>query len=73
MDDIACASTTQAAPSLSEEQQFNEFREIVWGQNIRLDVFQRWSQGLFINLFTIYKYYTFHQLEFFSKYFDRNN
>lgn len=47
MADIASTSTTQAAaaPNLSTEQELNEFREIVWGSNIRLDVFQRWSQG----------------------------
>lgn len=60
MADIASTSTTQAttaspaaaasaatAQNLSDEQELNEFREIVWGSNIRLDVFQRWSQGLF--------------------------
>lgn len=56
MADIASTSTTQgttaaaaspaAAQNLSDEQELNEFREIVWGSNIRLDVFQRWSQGL---------------------------
>lgn len=46
MDDIASTSTPQAAaPHLNAEQELNEFREIVWGSNIRLDVFQRWSQG----------------------------
>lgn len=30
----------------SFQDQLNEIREIVWGSNIRLDVFQRWSQGL---------------------------
>lgn len=50
MADIASTSTTQAAaaPILSAEQELNEFREIVWGSNIRLDVFQRWSQGLIL-------------------------
>lgn len=53
MADIASTSTIQATPAspaaqnLSDEQELNEFREIVWGSNIRLDVFQRWSQGLF--------------------------
>lgn len=48
MADIAAgASMTQAPTSLSDEQELNEFREIVWGPNIRIDVFQRWSQGLF--------------------------
>lgn len=41
------ASTTQATPRLSDEQELKEFCDIVWGPNIRLDVFQRWSQGLF--------------------------
>lgn len=54
MADIASTSTTQAAaaPNLSAEQELNEFREIVWGSNIRLDVFQRWSQGL-ISIFNM--------------------
>lgn len=68
MADIASTSTTQAATTaaaagaaqnLSEEQELNEFREIVWGSNIRLDVFQRWSQGLcvclLIRLFVLFK------------------
>lgn len=50
MADVASASTTLAAPNLSDEQGLNEFREIVWGSNIRLDVFQRWSQGSLIHL-----------------------
>ncbi|XP_055305233.1 ubiquitin carboxyl-terminal hydrolase MINDY-3 homolog isoform X2 [Sitodiplosis mosellana] len=46
MADIAAsASMTQASSNLSDEQELNEFREIVWGPNIRIDVFQRWSQG----------------------------
>lgn len=48
MDDIAAgASMTQAPTSLNDEQELSGFREIVWGPNIRIDVFQRWSQGLF--------------------------
>lgn len=55
MADIASTSTAQptaaavaaAAQHFADEQEPNEFREIVWGSNIRLDVFQRWSQGLF--------------------------
>lgn len=41
---VASASTTQSR--LSDEQELKEFCDIVWGPNIRLDVFQRWSQGL---------------------------
>lgn len=52
MADIASTSTAQPtatgiAQNFGDEQEQNEFREIVWGSNIRLDVFQRWSQGLF--------------------------
>lgn len=65
MADIASTSTTQAttaaaaaspaaAQNLSDEQELNEFREIVWGSNIRLDVFQRWSQGLLFQSIDIY-------------------
>lgn len=51
MADIASTSTTQsAAQNLNNEQELNEFREIVWGSNIRLDVFQRWSQGLYAKI-----------------------
>lgn len=52
MADIASASMTQAPTNLSDEQELNEFREIVWGPNIRLDVFQRWSQGWFLSFST---------------------
>lgn len=41
-DSAACASTT----SSTDEQELKDIREIVWGPNIRLDVFRRWSQGL---------------------------
>lgn len=41
-DSAACASTT---PS-TDDQELKDIREIVWGANIRLDVFRRWSQGL---------------------------
>lgn len=41
-DSAACASTT---PS-NDDQELKDIREIVWGANIRLDVFRRWSQGL---------------------------
>lgn len=44
MDEAACASTSS---QLTDEQELKEIREIVWGSNIRLDVFRRWSQGLF--------------------------
>lgn len=52
MADIAVASTStiQGTSNLSDEQELNEIREIVWGPNIRLDVFQRWSQGLFVSI-----------------------
>lgn len=43
---VASASTTQFTSRLSDEQDLKEFCDIVWGPNIRLDVFQRWSQGL---------------------------
>lgn len=42
-DSAACASTT----TLTDDQEFKEIRDIVWGSNIRLDVFQRWSQGYY--------------------------
>lgn len=41
-DSAACASTT----SSSDDQELKDVLEIVWGPNIRLDVFRRWSQGL---------------------------
>lgn len=52
MADIPSTSTAQptatvTAQNFGDEQEPNEFREIVWGSNIRLDVFQRWSQGVF--------------------------
>lgn len=43
MADAACASTN----SPIDDQELNEIRAIVWGPSIRLDVFQRWSQGNF--------------------------
>lgn len=43
---VASASTTQSTSRLNDEQELKEFCDIVWGPNIRLDVFQRWSQGL---------------------------
>lgn len=39
------ASASTASSSTSDEQELKEIREIVWGPNTRLDVFQRWSQG----------------------------
>lgn len=46
MSDVA-SSSTQISPHASDEQNLNEICRIVWGSNIRLDVFQRWSQGIF--------------------------
>lgn len=41
------SSTTDPGVEQTFQDELNEMREIVWGTNIRLDVFQRWSQGLF--------------------------
>lgn len=41
-DSAACASTTTS----TDDQELKDIREIVWGANIRLDVFRRWSQGI---------------------------
>lgn len=42
MSDVASTST----PSDQNDQiQLDDLRKIVWGSAIRLDVFQRWSQG----------------------------
>lgn len=30
----------------NDEQELKDIRDILWGPNIRLDVFRRWSQGL---------------------------
>lgn len=52
MAEVASTSTTTPTTTNPDVEQtfqdeLNEMREIVWGSNIRLDVFQRWSQGLF--------------------------
>lgn len=39
-DDTACAST-----SIRDEQELKEIRLLLWGPNINLDIFRRWSQG----------------------------
>lgn len=41
------STTTNSEVEQTFQDELNEMREIVWGSNIRLDVFQRWSQGLF--------------------------
>lgn len=42
MSDVASSST----PTDQNDQiQLDDLRKIVWGSTIRLDVFQRWSQG----------------------------
>lgn len=36
---------TSCASASSDEQELIDIRNIIWGPNIRLDVFRRWSQG----------------------------
>lgn len=38
-DDTACASTS------SDKQELKDIRHLLWGPNINLDIFRRWSQG----------------------------
>lgn len=45
------SSTTNPDVEQTFQDELSEMREIVWGSNIRLDVFQRWSQGMFRLLF----------------------
>ena len=40
---------SSSASTKDDEQELKQFRNLLWGQNIRLDVFRRWSQGLFPN------------------------
>lgn len=36
---------TSCASASNDEQELIDIRNIIWGPNIRLDVFRRWSQG----------------------------
>lgn len=39
-DDAACCASTS-----SDEQELKDIRLLLWGPNINLDIFRRWSQG----------------------------
>lgn len=40
MAENPCASAS------NDDQELKDILDIIWGTNIRLDVFQRWSQGI---------------------------
>lgn len=46
MAEVASTSSGNPAIETNFQDELKEIREIVWGPSIRLDVFQRWSQGL---------------------------
>lgn len=45
------AETSSAASTSnqnSDEREHREIRNLLWGSNIRADIFRRWSQGYFV-------------------------
>lgn len=45
------ATSSSASTASNDEQELKEILDVLWGPNIRTDVFQRWSQGLYSFLY----------------------